>query len=348
MEDTWTIKAALDWTEGYLLRKGDDNPRLSAQWLMSEATGLSRVQLYTNFDKPLTSEERGIFREFVLRRGKGEPLQYITGEVGFRYITLKVREGVLIPRPETEVLVSEALAQLPPSKKTQGRWSDESHRLEAAAIEAAKEQLADVVADMRFQLGDDSMAEASCSSEPGQTSEAADTVLVADLCTGSGCIACSIAFERADARVIATDVAPEAVSLARQNVDELQLDDRIRVLQGDLGACIPEKFLGRFDVVVSNPPYIPTAVLDDLSAEVTAFEPKLALDGGEDGNDLFRRILPWALTALKPGGSLAVELHETCLDQAAQLASLAGYCGVRIVEDLAGRPRVLVAMKPLA
>ena len=106
MNDIWTIQAALDWTVGYLERKGDENPRLSAQWLLSEATGLSRIELYANFEQPLSMEERDVLRAYVTRRGKGEPLQYITGEVGFRHITVKVRPGVLIPRPENEVLVS--------------------------------------------------------------------------------------------------------------------------------------------------------------------------------------------------------------------------------------------------
>ena len=111
--DTWTIKAALDWTVGFLERKGDEHARLSAEWLLSEATGLRRIDLYVNFERPLSMEERDVLRGFVTRRASGEPLQYITGEVAFRHIAVKVRPGVLIPRPETEVLVSEALALLP-------------------------------------------------------------------------------------------------------------------------------------------------------------------------------------------------------------------------------------------
>ena len=127
VNDIWTIQAALDWTVGYLERKGDENPRLSAQWLLSEATGLSRIELYANFEQPLSMGERDVLRAYVTRRGKGEPLQYITGEVGFRHITVKVRPGVLIPRPETEVLVSDALALLPPVPKrvAQHAWSED-------------------------------------------------------------------------------------------------------------------------------------------------------------------------------------------------------------------------------
>ena len=96
-DDVWTIKAALEWTQGYLARKGDENPRLSAEWLLAEATGLRRVELYVNFERPLSMEERDILRGYVSRRGAGEPLQYITGEVAFRHIAVKVRPGVLIP-----------------------------------------------------------------------------------------------------------------------------------------------------------------------------------------------------------------------------------------------------------
>ncbi len=111
-EQTWTLKAALEWTQAYLADKGDEHPRRSAEWLLSAATGLSRVQVYAYFDRPLTPEERTVLRDAVRRRAAGEPLQYVTGEVAFRHIVVKVRPGVLIPRPETEVLVGEVLSAL--------------------------------------------------------------------------------------------------------------------------------------------------------------------------------------------------------------------------------------------
>ena len=167
-------------------------------------------------------------------------------------------------------------------------------------------------------------------------------LLVADLCTGSGCIACSLAFEHPDVRVIATDIAPEAAALARENVTALGLDDRVAVLECSLGAGIGEKRLGTFDAVVSNPPYVPTAVMAVLPAEVADFEPALALDGGADGLDLFRPLAAWAARALKPGGVMACELHEGHMDAARAVAEAAGFTELRIVDDLAGRPRVLI------
>jgi len=111
-QQVWTVKAALDWCLGYLTEKGDEHPRRSAEWLLSAATGLSRVELYAYHDRPLGPEERNTLRRDVKRRAAGEPLQYVTGEVAFRHLVVKVCPGVLIPRPETEVLVGEALVEL--------------------------------------------------------------------------------------------------------------------------------------------------------------------------------------------------------------------------------------------
>ncbi len=388
MNNIWTIKSALEWTEGYLAEKGDENPRLSAQWLLSEATGLSRMHLFVNFDRPLSEDERSVLRDFVRRRGAGEPLQYITGEVAFRHITVKVRPGVLIPRPETEVLVSEVLAALPAPGRREAQWNAEAAEQERAAVDALKEALSEareaVAENQRPLSSDSSTAErpgglkaapsfesaavngsATACADPvgsGPADEGGDfaiagarraaeaepaprPLLVADLCTGSGCIACSLAYEHPDVRVIATDIAPEAVALARENAEALELADRVAVLECSLGAGIGEKRMGTFDAVVSNPPYVPTSVLADIPREVADYEPALALDGGADGLDVFRPLAAWAARALKPGGVLACELHEGHLDAARTVAEAAGFADVSIVDDLAGRPRVLVGLK---
>lgn len=291
MPETWTIKRVLDWTVGYLGRKGDERPRLSAEWLLSAVTGLSRVELYTNFERPLSPEELARMHVAVERRGKGEPLQYVTGEMPFRHIVLRCERGVLIPRPETEILVDVAL-----------------ETLDAAGAE-----------------------------EP----------LVLEPCTGTGCIALSIASERPGTHVVSTDLSPVAVALATRNRDALSLEEAVDVLECDLVAGVDPKLMGRFDLLVSNPPYIPSAVLaEQVPSEVRDFEPHLALDGGEDGLDLFRRILELAPTALRPGGALAVELFEGSLDCAADLVrAQGGWARVEVREDLTHRPRVLLAVR---
>ena len=288
--DRWTTLAALDWVREFLTRKGSDRPRLEAEHLLSYATSLSRTEVYAHFDRPLSPEERTVLRDAVARRGAGEPLQYIFGRAPFRYLELEVGEGVLIPRPETELLVD---AVLP-------------------AVDAAI-------------------------AERGEA-------IVVDACTGSGAIALAIATERPDARVIATELSSEALAWARRNVDALGMSDRIELLQGDLLDPIPPGFAGSIDVVVSNPPYIPTGDLAALPAEVARFEPTTALNGGEDGLALFERLAPAAAELLRTGGMFACELDEKRTASAAA-ECVQWYQRVRVVEDLVGRERFVVATK---
>lgn len=289
--EVWTIKRILDWTTGYLERKGDEHPRLSAEWLLCNATGLSRVELYINFDKPLMREELDIMRDGVRRRGAGEPLQYVTGEMPFRHIVLRCEKGVLIPRPETEILVD-------------------------AALEA---------------LG----------------SRSNDAPLALEIGTGTGCIALSLASEHEGTRVIATDLSPLAVRLATRNRDALNLAGVVDVVECDLASGVPAALMGRFDLLVSNPPYIPSDVLaKEVPAEVKDHEPGLALDGGADGLDVFRRILNLAPQVLAPGGTMCVELFEGNVSAAAELVrNEPGWASVEVREDLTHRPRVLMAVR---
>lgn len=291
----WTIRTALEWTSGYLGRKGDEHPRLSAEWLMCAATGFSRVELYTNYDRPLDKDELSVLHAGVERRGKGEPLQYVTGEMPFRHIVLKCAKGVLIPRPETEVLVDHVLAYI------------------------------------------DSLSS-------GGEGDAGPLVL--EVGTGTGCVALSIAQERPAARVRATDVSPQAIELAQRNRSALGLDDRVELYLADIAAGVPDVGQPSYDVVVSNPPYIPTAEIQRLPREVGGYEPLLALDGGPDGLDVFRRVAACASTSLRAGGLLACELHEDRLRDAAALTEASGsFKDVRVEKDLPGRDRVLLATR---
>jgi release factor glutamine methyltransferase len=159
-----------------------------------------------------------------------------------------------------------------------------------------------------------------------------------DLCTGSGCIAVSAALARPDARVVATEISPEALAVARENA--AALGAAVEILEGDLDAPVPDG--DRFDVVIANPPYVPSAEIDGLSREVRR-EPRLALDGGADGLDAIRRIVSGAPPRLRPGGALVVEMHETHAGSLPSLCRAAGFGNAAVGRDLAGLPRWVVA-----
>ena len=313
-QEIWTIKRVLDWTCGYLERKGDEHPRLSAEWLLANVTGMSRVELYVNFDKPLEEGELSAMHAAIKRRATGEPLQYVTGEMPFRHIVLRCERGVLIPRPETEVLVD-------------------------AALEGVDEALARA-------------AEKSAEAEKGADAEKDDELApplarVLEVGTGTGCIALSIASERPGVHVTATDLSPRAIGLATRNREALGLEEAVDIVECDLASNVDPELMGSFAGLVSNPPYNPTRVLsEEVPAEEADFEPALALDGGPDGLDVFRRLLELAPVALAPGGTLAVELFEGSLEDAAALVrEREGWASVEVREDLTRRPRVLVAKR---
>lgn len=384
--ETWTIRRCLDWTRDYLKDRGDERPRLSAEWLLSGVTGLSRTEIYVNFDKPMSSEELAAMHTAVVRRAKGEPLQYIIGETSFRTIDVMCEPGVLIPRPETELLVEEVLAYLgrevigaaPAAER--GRvelpWNAEVEAALQAEIAAAKEK--DEAPVVERQLRDDDFVTledgegtietadgaegdadvlGAAPVEEGEFSEGAPAqdgesgqircARVLEVGCGTGCISLSIASERSGrAQCVAIDIEPRAVDLSIRNRDALGISPAdVDVRLGNLVSPLNrETEWGTFDVLVSNPPYIPSAVMESLPHEVADFEPALALDGGADGLDIFRRLVNAAPHMLRPGGLLACELYEGHLDAAADLCRSAGMHDVRIVDDFTGRPRIVLAL----
>jgi release factor glutamine methyltransferase len=273
MAETWTVRKVLTWTTGHFEKKDVDAPRLTAELLLGHVLGCSRVRLYVDLDRPLSAEELATYRGLINRRVQGEPTQYLVGEKHFYNRTFVVDERVLIPRPETELLVDEVLQHLP--LKTPSR--------------------------------------------------------VLDLCTGSGCIALSIAAERPYASVWAVDVSRDALEVARLNAERLGVGPRVTLREGDLFGGLPED--ARFDVIVSNPPYVATGELAGLQREVQR-EPRLALDGGGDGLDLVRRLVAEAPGWLRPGGHLAMEIGENQGPATLALLRSAGFEDARIVRDL--------------
>lgn len=283
----WTVVELLRWTTEYLAGKGMAEPRLNAELLLAGVLALKRLDLYLQFDRPLRPEELADFRARLLRRAKREPLQYIAGSCDFREMHLRVDRRVLIPRPETEVLVGEVLA-----------WS-----------------------------------------------RGRDDLDVVDVGTGSGAIALALATEGDFRRVVATDVSPEALDLARENARHVGAPPDVEFREGSAFAPLAGE---RFDVVVSNPPYVAERDRDTLDEEVREWEPAVALFSGPAGLDLIRELVAGAPAHLRPGGLLALEIGA---DQAGAVADLvrevAGYGEPRVRSDFAGRDRiVLVEFQP--
>ena len=271
----------------YLERHAIASPRLNAEVLLANMLGTSRLEIYTQFERQLTTAQADAYRDLIVQRGTGRPLQYITGETGFRGLTLEVAEGVFIPRPETEFLVEKALERAP--------------------------------------LG------------PGP----GGALRVLDIGTGCGCIAVSVASEVERASVVATDCDPGAVGLCEANAARAGVGERVTVLAGDIYGALGEA--DEFDLIISNPPYIPSGERESLPPEVKDYEPETALFAGPEGLDVIRRIIEGAPGHLAPGGFLVLEVDETHAHVVAGILSAAGWSEVEVFDDLASKPRVVRA-----
>ncbi len=289
--ERWTIGPLLETAAGYLREKESTSPRLDAEVLLAEALGLERIQLYTQFDRPLAKPEVDCYRALIARRGAHEPVAYILGRAYFRHLCLEVTPDVLIPRPETEELVDVALASL----RRRPIWAKD-----------------------------------------------VETCRVADVGTGSGAIALSLAQE-AGIRVVATDTSPRSLEVAARNAEAAGLERLVEFRQADLLSQTPAGALG---LVVSNPPYVRSGDLTGLAPDIRCFEPTSALDAGPDGLSVFRRLLPQAAQALWPGGSTIVEVGDGQAGAVAGLAHDAGFSLVTVRRDLSQKDRIIEATLP--
>ncbi|MDO8445971.1 MAG: peptide chain release factor N(5)-glutamine methyltransferase [Deltaproteobacteria bacterium] len=305
--DAWTVLKIIQWTTEYLKGKGIENPRLDSEVLLAHLLKLDRVGLYLNYDRPLSKEELSSFREMVKRRGAREPLQYITAHQEFWSLDFKVMPDVLIPRPETEILVEEAVKVV----SGQGAVASESR--------------------------------------PPTTDH---RPLILDLCTGSGCIAISLAHELKDSVVYAVDASEAALRIARENAEINGVQDRVTFLKGDLYGALENRPLTTdhrpllFDLIVSNPPYVKSTDIPNIQPEVRDFEPRMAVDGGPKGLDFYRRIVAGVAEYLASGGWLMMEVGEGQAEAVSEMIEEAGlFEAAAIVKDLAGIERVVKARK---
>ena len=286
-EAPWTIGRLLNWTTDFLRDKGADSPRLDAEVLLAHARNCQRIQLYTAFEEPASDELRERFRALVKERAAGKPVAYLVGQREFFSLKFAVTPDVLIPRPETELLVNRAL-------------------------DLFKEQ--------------------------------ADWQRAVDVGVGSGAIAVTLAKHTPRLRIAATDLSEPALAVARRNAQRHKVDDRIAFHAGDLLSTLPPE--EKFDVIVSNPPYITTAELAALPADVRNYEPLSALDGGPEGTSVIERLLPQAAQRLRPGGWLLMEISPTIVDRVERLIDeTPGLTRRPTTKDLAHLPRIVQAQR---
>jgi release factor glutamine methyltransferase len=292
-----------------LTRAGLETPLLDAACLLEAASGLPRWRFILEPDRPIQLDRAHALESMLSRREAGEPVAYILGTKEFWSLPLAVDRGVLIPRPDTETVVGTALGKIGSRVAAHG-------------------------------LGD-SAANGRRNGHPRRPT----ALRILDLGTGSGAIALALATEIRDARVWAVDRSLEALRTARRNTERLQLSDRVHFVAGDLfGALRSSGSVGGFDLIVSNPPYVPTAALASLPVEITGYEPLEALDGGCDGLRHHRRIIQSAPAHLQDGGWLVLEVGDGQWEAVSRLLEGTGAFGqVEVARDLAGRERVVAA-----
>ena len=280
------IKELLKRSDQFLAEKGIESARLDAEVLMADLLDMERINLYVKYDYPLKNNEIDTYREMIKQRAKRIPVAYITETKEFMSLEFKVKEGVLIPRPDTENLV-------------------------------------ETVIDY-------------CQQNELQSPQ------IIDVGTGSGAIAVSLAHYLSESKVVGVDLSAQALKIARQNMEKHELSERMSILKSDLLAEFIKREIKGIDIIVSNPPYISEAEMEELPPEVKK-EPKTALEAGEDGLDYYRRLIPEAEKVLKKGGKIFLEIGY---QQAEAVSSLFGekWSQIEVKKDYSENDRIVSAL----
>jgi release factor glutamine methyltransferase len=277
------LRALLGASERMLIEAGVESARLDATLLLGAAAGVSRTEVLAGM-VTLDDPVRRRFEVLINRRAAREPIAYILGHKEFNSLELEVGPGVLIPRPETEILVEAALEIL--------------RRMGAAKV--------------------------------------------LDLGTGSGAIAVAIATHAPAARIVASDLSIEALEMARRNVRRFGLGQQIEIRRADCFASMDSGGeLGGFDLIVSNPPYVPDGEIGGLQPEVSRYEPRSALAGGPDGLDFYRMLARQSRRHLRERGRVAVEVGAGQAAEVEAIVRAGGFSEAMMRRDLAGIPRVV-------
>ena len=291
LEACKTIREALLWASSFLEQAQTKDPRFEAELLLRHCLQMERTAFLASMPDPIGQDTLEKLRELLNRRAAHEPIQYMLGEQGFYGRDFLVAPGVLIPRPETEILIEHILLHA-------DRLWEKDARLAAV-----------------------------------------------DLGTGSGAITLTLACERRHWQVSTVDISPDALAIARKNAKRFGVEGSVHFIQGNLTEPLMEKG-ERFDILVSNPPYIPSTDVDELEQEVQGYEPRLALDGGKDGLDFYRRICEALPVLLKETALVGFEVGIHQAHDVKQLMAASGVIDqVEIIPDLAGIDRVVIGWK---
>jgi release factor glutamine methyltransferase len=310
-----TVLEVIQRSTEFLRNKGVDSPRLQTELLLAHLLKIQRMQLYLNFERKLSETELSSFRELIKRRGQREPLQHVVGSTCFCGLELTVNRHVLIPRPETELLAEQGWKFL--------------QKLGTGPLDEARLGHCGTPHPNPLPI------------KWGEGRDALTTPTALDLGTGSGCIAIALVVHAPAAQVLATDISAEALELAKQNAARHNVLERTYFFQGDAFAAFSSP--KRFDLIISNPPYISTDEITSLQIEVRDYDPRQALDGGPDGLVFYRRIADEAAPFLKPGGKIMVEFGDGQAEAVREIFESQKWIVEGIIEDYTQRPRILIA-----
>jgi release factor glutamine methyltransferase len=297
------VRTALKTGIAELREAGVPSFTLAAELLLLHVADRNRTWLYAHPEETVPDENVQRFLALIARRAAGEPTQYLTGKQEFWGLEFEVTPAVLIPRPETEHVIEVALDRLALRELRAGR--------------------------------------------PQKT--IGEGLQIADIGTGSGCIAVALAKELPGTTIYATDISSAALEIAARNIVRHGFLDRIHLFESNLlglfSSAVPQSGHEqlRFDLIVSNPPYIGRREAPTLAREVREHEPEQALFGGEEGYELYGDLISQAASLLKPGGILVIELGHDSLPAVQPLLDRADWVNVGVTNDLAGIPRVIAA-----
>ncbi|MEM9418624.1 MAG: HemK/PrmC family methyltransferase [Planctomycetota bacterium] len=344
--DTWTTRKLLSWTTQHFEDKGVDSPRVAAEMLLGHVLDVPRLKLYMEPDRPASEDERQTFRELVTRAGKHEPVDYLIGKAPFFGLELRVTPAVLIPRPSTETIIEYVLQAVRSTQRV-------AETLPVFAEESVEPRNPEPVSSGELTYEPELMPEEPEAESESVATEQEDAAFappgpkptsdfngrIADVCTGSGAIAVTLATQLPKATFVATDLSEDALAVARQNAEDHGVADRIAFRHGSLYEPLGEE---RFDFVLSNPPYISDAEWAEVLPNVKNYEPTMALCSGSDGLDHLRPLIGGASRHLLPGGQILLEMSSTQADAVEQLARDAQLTGLEVLKDHEEFPRILV------